>query len=118
MRLDYMEKNQDVIKERVDYVQKQTEEMVKIALILDQQTQQNKEQNETMKKINDNLTILNNTTNRLGERVTDLETEVKEQTQRGTIVISEALRKYGGGGLLIAIGVIVTWVLAQFGIVG
>lgn len=118
LRFEALEKTQHAMNERLSFVERQTGEMVKIALILDQQTQMNEKQNEIMVKINDNLTTLNHTTNRLGERVNDLETEVKASSKRDTLVISDTLKKYAGIGLVVAVTITITWLLSLFGIVG
>ena len=114
-RFKYLEEKISVQEERIKGLEILSNEFTKIATILEMQTEMNRKQDETLTKINDNLTTLNHTTKQLGERVNDLESEVKEVNSRDTISIGVLMRKVGWTVLTLAIGVGFTWLFKDKG---
>lgn len=114
-RFKYLEEKISVQEERIKGLEILSNEFTKIATILEMQTEMNRKQDETLTKINDNLTTLNHTTKQLGERVNDLESEVKEVNSRDTVSIGVLMRKVGWTVLTLAIGAGFTWLFKDKG---
>lgn len=112
-RMKYIEEKIHGHDDRIKGLEQLSNEFTKISLILEQQIVMNKEQNVTMEKINDNLTNLNNTTQRLGERVGELEGQVKEVKKNDTILVSGVVRKVGWTLFTLIVGGLFTWGFAK-----
>lgn len=108
-RLKYIEEKLYGHDDRIKGLEKMTNEFTKISTILEMQTKMNEKQDETLGKINDNLTHLNHTTKVLGDRVNDLETEVKEVNKRDTVSVTGFLRKFGWTVLVGIVGGAIGW---------
>lgn len=108
-RFKYLEEKVESHDERIKGIEKLSNEFTKISTILEMQTEMNKKQDETLGKINDNLTNLNNTTQRLGERVGHLEGQVGEVTKNDSISVTTLMKRIGWTLFTLVMGGLVTW---------
>lgn len=109
-RYKYLEEKVNGHDERIKGLEYMSIEFTKISTILEMQQDMNKKQDETLIKINDNLTQLNQKSDRLGERVDSLEGEVKESSQRDNISFSLTVRKVLWTVATVIIGGLFGWV--------
>lgn len=111
-RYKYLEEKVNSHEERIKSLEVMNNEITKISTILEMQAEMNKKQDETLTKINENLTNLNVKSDRLAERVNGLENDVKEVSNRDSISITETMKKIGW----LVVTAIVTFVLTYFGL--
>lgn len=67
--------------DRIDNLEKNSIQWIRIATILETQTEANTKQSETLEKVNINLTSLNQSMKDLHNRVEDVESDLKQQAQ-------------------------------------
>lgn len=111
-RYKYLEEKVNGHEERIKSLEIMNNEITKISTILEMQAEMNKKQDETLTKINENLTSLNVKSDRLAERVDGLESDVKKASKRDSISVTETIKKIG----LLVVTAIVTFVLTYFGL--
>jgi TolA-binding protein len=75
----------EALKERVDKLEENNKEITKLSTLMEIQIEMNKQQSETLSKINDNLTSLNNVTGNLDRRIGDLEVGFTQEKERNKI---------------------------------
>lgn len=109
-RLNNLERVQHNHEERLKGVEMMTtEQFTKISTILEIQTEMNKKQDDTLGKINDNLTHLNHTTIALGERVEKIEDKVEKANARDSISVTGFLKKAGWTVFTLIAGGLIGW---------
>lgn len=110
-RVSALEERSESHSNRIDRIEVRTDELNKISVLLDVQTEfvkSNQQQlarlGETLQKIDLNLTALTNTVTNLNNRVETLETSVKKMDDYANINWQEIVKKVIGTGIVALLG--------------
>lgn len=104
---------------RLEKLESSNETLIKLATLVEMQTEMNKDQNATLEKINDNLSHLNNTSEQLRSSVGDLGSRISsiEATQEShKIDVPKLLVKIAIGVAMISVGLLSAWLLKATGL--
>lgn len=111
--MEYLRERIEGNSERIKVLESLTIEMAKISTILSTQQDMSSKQDNTLGKINENLTNLNHKSDRLDERVDSLEGAVKGLRESNTLDIPDLMKKVGWTVLSLLIGGVVSQILFQ-----
>jgi chromosome segregation ATPase len=117
-KVDNLEKKVDKNSEDIAMLKEENRELTKLSTLMEIQINMNKnqekiihQQSETLSKINENLTSLNNVTVNLDKRIGDLEVDYRSERDKNKIDIREVGKK-------ILIGIIIGAVAFALGSIG
>lgn len=113
IQLEHLRENIDRQDKRIGALEHLTIETTKISTILEMQQKMSENQDNTLVKINDNLTNLNHKTEMMGQRVDSLEDRVEKHNKDSTVNILELAKKVGWTIVTLAIGALFTWIVSS-----
>lgn len=107
-----MDKDLERIERRLDRLEENNRELIRLTTLMEQEVKLNRKQSETLEKMNDNLTNLNNRFPSLEVKVDELENKFEKMEENGSLSFDDIMKK----GFWIIFVALLTAVLVHFGL--